>query len=103
MTTTFGKTKSFLWKILSLLSVAALLTVTMTACGGSNEPCETCGRTPTTGYDNKSTGEVEYYCASCSSDCEFCSEKATKNYTSGLGVIVFVCDECYNDILEMNS
>ena len=88
-------------RILALLLAAGIL-VTLPACV-SMEPCENCGRTPTKGYRNDYTGENEYYCTSCSSDCTFCSNTATRHYTSALGLIIFVCEDCYADILEFNS
>lgn len=88
-----------------ILSITLLLGITcLCACSigyVSSEPCS-CGKTPTKAYQNSDSQEAEYYCKSCSSDCEFCSEKATEYYTSGLGCIIFVCDDCYQDILEMN-
>lgn len=86
-------------------SIILLFCITcLSACSGghiSSEPCS-CGKVPTKAYQNSDSQETEYYCESCSSDCEFCSEKATEYYTSGLGCIIFVCDDCYQDILEMN-
>lgn len=73
--------------------LAGLILGMLAACG-SSEPCS-CGRTPTKGYKNEYTGETEYYCSVCSSDCAFCSNEATKHYTSALGTIVFVCEEHY--------
>lgn len=80
----------------------ALLSVSLCACG-SSEPCESCNETPTKAYENKATNENEYYCNDCASDCEFCSEVARNYYTSGFEEIVFVCDDCYEDILEFNK
>lgn len=89
------------WKrgVAVLLLVASL--GVFGACGAS-QPCEGCGDTPTKGYRNTSTGEDEYYCKKCASDCAFCSNKATKHYTSLLG-IVFVCKDCYKDIQDLNE
>lgn len=87
--------------IASVLVIAVIL-FGFAACGSSN-PCESCQDTPTKGYTNKYSGEKEYYCADCSSECAFCSEKATEHYTSSLGSIVFVCKECYQEILDINS
>lgn len=87
-------------KALYYLAVVSLIATT--ACS-SSEPCERCGNTPTKGYTNQMTNEKEYYCSECSSRCDLCSKKATKNYTSALGTIVFVCDDCYRAIQEINS
>lgn len=93
--------------VIGIIIIAALIMGAFTACEStkgstpklSSKPCETCGKTQTQGYMNNETKEAEYYCKACSSKCEFCSEKATKHYTSLLG-IVFVCEECYEDIME---
>lgn len=67
------------------------------------EMCQECGKRPTKSYVNNDSGEKEYYCMDCAADCEFCSQKATKYYTSGFGTIVFVCNDCYQDILDFNN
>lgn len=87
-------------KVLYLLVI--VLVIFGTGCG-SSEPCARCGRTPTKGFTNQMTNEKEYYCNECSSRCDLCSKKATKNYTSALGTIVFVCDDCYRQIQQINS
>lgn len=94
--------KNHLKHILAALLAAIMILGTLTACG-ANEPCRSCGATPTKGYKNDYTHETEYYCGDCASDCAFCSNKATKHYTSGAGLIVFVCDDCYEYIKEINS
>ncbi len=88
--------------IFSMMALA-LLTLTLLSGCGSSEPCSGCNSTPTKAYENAYTEEKEYYCESCSSDCAFCSEKATNHYTSGLGLIIFACDDCYEEIQELNS
>lgn len=85
----------------SILIVVAMLAM-LSACG-SSEPCESCGNTPTKAYTNNYSGEKEYYCSDCSSDCAFCSDKASEHYTSGLGMIIFACDDCYEEIQELNQ
>ena len=87
--------------LISILVVVAMLAM-LSACG-SSEPCESCGESPTKAYTNDYSGEKEYYCSDCSSDCAFCSDKATEHYTSGLGIIIFVCDDCYEKIQELNQ
>lgn len=91
----------YLKRVVSTLLIVALLGL-LSACG-SSEPCDSCGKTPTKGYTNNYSGNKEYYCSDCSSDCAFCSNKATKHYTSGLGMIIFVCDDCYKEIQELNQ
>lgn len=85
----------------SILIVVAML-VMLSACG-SSEPCESCGDSPTKAYTNDYSGEKEYYCSDCSSDCAFCSDKASEHYTSGLGMIIFACGDCYEEIQELNQ
>lgn len=82
--------------------MALLLLLSASACG-SSKPCDGCGRTLTKAYTNTSTGEKDYYCKSCSSDCAFCRKDATKHYTSGLGRVLFVCDDCYDYIHGINN
>lgn len=82
--------------------IAVAMLATLSACG-SSKPCESCGKTPTKAYTNNYSGEKEYYCSDCSSDCAFCSKKATKHYTSGLGMIIFACGDCYEEIQELNQ
>ena len=87
-------------KIAALLLLFTLFA--LTACG-SSEPCESCRKTPTKGYKNEYSGEKEYYCSVCSSDCAFCRDEASEHYTSGLGIIIFACDDCYEEIQTLNS
>ena len=98
---TKSASKKFIKRSFFFISVIVLLTI-LTACG-SSAPCESCGDTPTKGYMNSYHKEKEYYCKDCSSNCEFCSDKATEHYTSGFGIIVFACDDCYKEIKNMNS
>ena len=87
----------------NILSICIIL-VSVFFCGCvSSEPCNNCKKTPTKAYENKSTNENEYYCKDCYSDCEFCKDIAKNYYTSGFGDIIFVCDDCYQDILEFNE
>ena len=81
---------------------AVLFSILLIGVGGcgSSEPCADCGNTPTKAYKNTSTGENEYYCEKCASDCAFSSKKATKHYTSAAGIIIFACNDCYKDIME---
>lgn len=93
----------FIKKKLLLVIVGLMMTCMVFTSCGSKEPCESCGQTPTNDYKNEVTGEKEYYCEDCSSDCAFCSKEADKYYTSGVGLLMFVCDECYDEIEEINN
>jgi len=97
----FQQGRSFKQKTIVFFLVIGLA-LTTASCG-SSQPCDSCGATPTRSYKNVYTGEKEYYCKNCSSDCAFCSEKATKHYASGLGRIVFVCNDCYEYIHRLND
>lgn len=93
--------KKRLRKIMVVLMLTAGLLGVLSGC--SLKPCEECGSKPTKGFLNKYYDEKEYYCKRHYSVCDFCSEKATEYYTSGLGTIVFVCKDCYDDIRALNS
>ena len=88
-------------RTIAMLAVVASI-LSLSACSSST-PCKSCGKTPTKAYKNEYSGEKEYYCTNCSSDCAFCSEKATMHYTSGLGILIFACKDCYKQIQDMNS
>lgn len=90
-------------KLVSLFCGFLLILMSLLAACGSSTPCVDCGDTPSKGYQNNSSGEKEYYCSYCASDCAFCSNRATKHYTSGFGTIIFVCGECYAEIKDLNS
>ena len=32
--------------------------------------------------------------------CMFCDERATEHYENLAGMMVFVCDDCYEDMVE---
>ncbi len=68
----------------------------------SNTPCS-CGATKTKAYKNEHTGEKEYYCDSCASDCAYCSDEATQYYASASGRIIFICDDCYDYIQNLGK
>lgn len=89
-------------RFICIIMMLCLMTIFFAACGATNIPCESCNSTPTKPFKNDYTGENEYYCDSCSSDCAFCSNEATTHYTSALGVIVFVCDDCKEEIQSFN-
>lgn len=86
-------------KVKMLLAVLMIVSVLSAMVGCSSSPCENCGDTPTKGFKNDSTGEKEYYCADCSSECYLCSDDADKHYTGGAGII-FVCNDCYDELKE---
>lgn len=89
--------KKSTWKRIISLLIATAMLFALSACS-SNEPCESCDDTPTKRYTNTYYNEDEYYCADCSSDCAFCSDVASEHYTSGLGIIIFACKDCYAEI-----
>lgn len=93
--------KKFLKRIIVMILAATTL-ITVSACG-SSVPCELCDATPTKGYKVKGSNEKHYVCSECSSECFWCSDRASKHYMSGLGVIIFVCNDCYKEIVELNQ
>lgn len=70
----------------------------LTACGTVDKPCMYCNSSPSREY-KKSDNTMGYVCENCSSKCMLCGAKATKHYESLIG-IVFVCDECYEEVKE---
>lgn len=84
-------------KVKIAVAVFLLATVLILTGGCSSVPCENCNDTPTKAYKNDSTGEKEYYCADCTSECYLCGDRADKHYTSGIGV-VFICNDCYDEL-----
>lgn len=88
-------------KVLLLCLGFCLMLNMLTAC--SSTPCLNCEGTPTKGFENAATNETEYYCKECYSNCAFCDQEATEYYTNSFEEIIFVCDECYEKILELNS
>ena len=45
-----------------------------------------------------SDGSYSYVCKDCSKECAWCGERATKHYENLLGMMVFVRDDCYEEI-----
>lgn len=80
----------------ALLTAVALM-LSLVSCG-SSQPCHDCGRVPTKGYKNNYTGETEYYCSVCSSDCEMCSSTSAKHPVTLFGQVVFLCDDCDEEL-----
>lgn len=80
-------------KILLAVFVIGISWVMM-ACGGytSEEECVWCNGTPTKEIKGN------YYCEECVTNCMMCGEPATEQYTNGLGVEVFVCKDCYEEM-----
>lgn len=89
-------------KRIGVVLAAGAMVIALSACSFT-EPCESCGDKPTRGNKNNYYDEREYYCRDCASDCAFCSGRATEHYTSGLGCIIFACDDCYEEIESYNS
>lgn len=84
-------------RIVNLISVLLIAGV-LSACSATvDEPCMYCNNRPSKEYA-MSDGSKVYVCEECSSECMFCNKKATKHYESLLGV-VFVCSECYKDVV----
>ena len=62
-----------------------------------DEPCDWCGNTPSVAYKT-SDESMSYVCKKCSKTCMICGKnKATKHTENLLGMMMFVCDDCYDD------
>ena len=61
-----------------------------------------CGATLTKGYKNDYFGEKGYFFSDCTLDCAFCSSRVKYHYTSGLGIIIFVRNNCYKELQGQN-
>ena len=59
-----------------------------------DEPCDWCHNSPSVAY-KMSDGSYSYVCKDCSKKCALCGDKATHHYENLLGMMVFVCDDCY--------
>ena len=76
-----------------------MLTMLLSSCALSDHPCDDCGRTPTKHFKTI-TDEDRYYCRDYYSTCWLCGKRATKHYTNYFEMIMFVCDECYDEIVN---
>lgn len=66
----------------------------------SNEPCDWCGNTPTLSYKLQEGGYA-HICKRCRSSCMLCGAPSTRHYENLLGTMVFVCDDCYEEVSEL--
>lgn len=88
-------------RILMVLMVIGLV-CGLTGCATTvDEPCAWCNSSPSKVYE-LSSGKEMYVCEDCSSTCAYCSGTATKHYESLLG-IVFVCNDCYEEVEKLNQ
>lgn len=85
-------------KKLTALMIVCVMILSMTACGLAR--CEKCGEGGGKAY--KSYDGKHHFCDECAADCLFCDEESTHCYNSLLGVM-FVCKDCYNEIMELNG
>ncbi|MBE6774342.1 MAG: zinc-ribbon domain-containing protein [Ruminococcaceae bacterium] len=76
--------------VLVVIAVAVSLLVM------SKKPCIYCGDDTLKKF-KISDGSV-YVCSNCSDDCAFCGQKAKHYYESVLGPIMFVCDDCCEEL-----
>lgn len=89
-------------RIISLCFVVMLCVGLLTSCSGgytSDQSCEHCGMGPTKNFPTVN-GTDCYICEWCSTHCAFCNESASEEYTNGFDVQMFVCKECYADIIS---
>lgn len=85
-------------RLISFICISAILMFCTTGCTHTvDEPCDWCGSRPSVSYET-SDGSKAYVCKECSKMCMICGDnKATKHYENLLGMILFVCDDCYDD------
>lgn len=79
-----------------VVMVFAIMSMYLVGCSPTvNKPCDWCGSKPSVAYKN-SDDTASYVCKECSSVCMICGEKkAEKKCENLLGMVMFVCDECY--------
>lgn len=63
------------------------------------EECAWCGEKPTFAFEMVD-GDTEYACLECSNTCQECADQATHYYPSKSGRPIFVCEDCYDEIME---
>ena len=64
-----------------------------------NEPCDHCNRRPSVAFDT-SDGSKAYVCLECMKTCMHCGRRRpTHHYENMLGTIIFVCDDCYKEVI----
>lgn len=62
-----------------------------------DKPCNWCDHRPSMEY-KISDGSKAYIYKNCSKNCALCYKKAKKYYENMLGIVVFVCDDCYKQV-----
>ena len=67
-----------------------------------NVKCWSCGQEADYIF-NYQNGESCGICLQCASKCVWCGEPATKHYHTIADIEVFACDDCYEDILDLNG
>lgn len=74
-----------------------MITVIASGCGSvADEPCDWFGKSPSVAYKISDVSK-SYVCKDCSKNCAICGKKATKHSENMLGMVIFRCDECYQD------
>ena len=76
----------------------AIMSLCLIGCSSVvDEPCDWCGSKPSVAYKNSDDAE-SYVCKECSSICMICGDKKAKHQSENLlGMVMFVCDDCYKD------
>lgn len=80
------------------LCISLVIFLCITGCSRTvDEPCDWCKSRPSVAYET-SDGSEAYVCKECSKMCMICGDKkATKHGENLFGMILFVCDDCYDD------
>lgn len=81
-----------------MIMMVAIMSICLAGCSTTvDKPCDWCEKSPSVEYTN-SDGEPSYVCKKCSSVCMICGDKKpTKKGQNLLGMVMFVCDDCYED------
>lgn len=85
--------------IVAIATIALIVFGIYTIATTSDEPCDWCHGTPTKVY-KMSDGSESYVCAKCRGECAWCGDRATKHYENLVNMMVFVCNDCYHDIVD---
>lgn len=79
-----------------VVMVFAIMSMYLVGCSPTvNKACDWCGGKPSVAY--KTSDDTEsYVCKECSSTCMICGDKKPKHQCENLlGMVMFVCDDCY--------
>lgn len=81
-----------------VVMIVVIMSVCLSGCSATvDKPCDWCSKSPSVEYEN-SDGDKSYVCKECSSVCMICGEKkAERKAENLLGMVMFVCEDCYEE------